>query len=91
MTDALRGRFDLIITELIMSTMTGLEFVGLLRGQGVKVAVVMITASLHGGVISGAEKIGFSHIIPKPFKEGAVTRVARKALAKQQTDPAVRQ
>ena len=90
MTDALRGKFDLIITELIMSSMTGLEFVGLLRGLGRMVPAVMITASLHGGVISGAEKIGFSHIIPKPFREGTVVRVARKVLGIQQPDPSVR-
>ena len=90
MTAALRDRFDLIFTELILSSMTGLEFVRLLRDQGNGVPAIMITASLHGGVVSGAEKLGFAHIIPKPFKGETVVRLARKVLTRVQGDPAVR-
>ena len=63
----LRGQFDLILLDMHMPRMGGLELLKQVRGLGVKVPVIMITANADTRAAAEALSGGVFAYIPKPF------------------------
>jgi two-component system, NtrC family, response regulator AtoC len=75
------GNFDLVITDLRMPRMDGLEFLRELRQRGEDVPVIVLTA--YGTIESAVEamKLGASDYIIRPFEIAAVELAVTRALA----------
>jgi len=75
------GNFDLVLTDLRMPRMDGLEFLRELRRRGEEVPVIVLTA--YGTIESAVEamKLGASDYIIRPFEIAAVEMAVTRALA----------
>ncbi len=73
-------RADLVLTDLKLPNMDGLEFLALIRRQNSQVPVVMMTA--FGSVETAVEsmKAGATDFLLKPFSLDHLMQVVRKAL-----------
>jgi len=82
--DALRahGReVDLIVSDLRMPGMTGLEAIRRLRAGGARARIVMVTAFPDERTITEARDAGVAHVIAKPFDLDDLRTVAMHVLA----------
>ncbi len=73
-------RADLVLTDLKLPNMDGLQFLGLIRRQNAQVPVVMMTA--FGSVETAVEsmKAGATDFLLKPFSLDHLMQVIQKAL-----------
>src|ERR1035438_1984489 len=73
-------RADLVLTDLKLPTMDGLEFLGLIRRQNSQTPVIMMTA--FGSVETAVEamKLGANDFLLKPFSLDHLMQVVHKAL-----------
>lgn len=76
-----KERFDLVIADLMMPRLSGMELLRYVKQHHPEVEVVMITgyASIESAV--EATKIGAAGYVPKPFTPQELTSVVEKALA----------
>jgi len=74
------GVFDLVITDLRLPGVSGLEILQALRNQGNCIPVIMMTA--YGDVDTAVQAMrkGAYDFIPKPFKLSAMKKQVRAAL-----------
>jgi DNA-binding NtrC family response regulator len=74
---------NVIITDLRLPEMDGLQFIKQLQARGVQAAIVVITA--HGSVETAVEamKLGAADFLQKPFSLDHLTMVVHKAMAVQ--------
>lgn len=63
----LRGRFDLIVLDLHMPRMGGLEVLKQIQSLGVEVPVIMVTGSRDVRAAAQALSSGVFAFVPKPF------------------------
>jgi DNA-binding NtrC family response regulator len=80
--DALKivDRADMVLTDLKLPNMDGLEFLGLIRRQNSVVPVVMMTAFGSVETAVGAMKAGATDFLLKPFSLDHLMQVVQKAL-----------
>jgi DNA-binding NtrC family response regulator len=78
--ELLSGRFDLVLTDLQMPKMTGVELLKELRSGGCEVPVIVMTA--YGTVDSAvaALKLGAFDYLQKPFDANVITVQVERAL-----------
>ncbi len=74
---------DLIITDLRLPGMDGLEFIKQLHNRGISAAVIVMTA--HGSVEAAVEamKLGAADFLQKPFSLDHLATVVHKVMAVQ--------
>ena len=75
---------DLILTDIVMPEMDGLEFIRALRAGGSKVPVVAMSAGgmlSAKGIFEAAKSLGVSEILVKPFGEERLYRAVAHGLA----------
>jgi len=74
---------DLIITDLRLPGMDGLQFIRELQSRGIGAAVIVITA--HGSVDTAVEamKLGAADFLQKPFSLDHLTTLVQKVMAVQ--------
>ncbi len=74
---------NLVITDLRLPGMSGLEFVQQLQARGIAVGVIIMTA--HGSVDTAVEamKLGAADFLQKPFSLDHLTTVVHKVMAVQ--------
>ncbi len=82
------ARFDLVITDIVMPRMEGIETVRALRGAAAEVKIVAMSGCERAGAslyLSAAKALGADAIMAKPFSpaelNSAVARVLRSATA----------
>jgi CheY-like chemotaxis protein len=63
----LRGRYDLILLDMNMPRMGGLEFLKQIRGLGVRIPVIMVTGNQDVQATAQALSGGVFAYVPKPF------------------------
>ena len=63
----LRGKYDLIVLDMHMPRMSGLELLRQIRGLGVKIPVIMITGNQDVRAAAEALSGGVFAYVPKPF------------------------
>ena len=78
-----RRQFDVVLCDVKMPEMDGLEFLTALRGQGIHVPVVMMSAFGTVELAVEAMKQGADDFITKPFQGEAVVLVLEKVLRQQ--------
>ncbi len=78
--------FDLVLLDLKMPGMSGLEFLELVRRRRPQVRVIIITA--HGTIESAVEamKLGAVDFIQKPFSPDEIRELVRGVLAREKID-----
>jgi YesN/AraC family two-component response regulator len=74
--------FDLVITDLKMPDINGLDMIKRLKQQKPDTPVVMITGYASVPTAVEAMKIGAYDYIPKPFNPDEILRVVHEAMAK---------
>ncbi len=72
--------FDLVITDLKLPGVSGLEILQALRNQGNATPVIMMTAYGDVDTAVSAMRLGAYDFIPKPFKLGTMKSQVRAAL-----------
>jgi len=82
---AFKERFDLVITDLRLPDLDGMELVRALRSRRPDIPVVVITG--YGSVPSAVEavRLGASDYIEKPFTPRQIMEVIDRALAASET------
>lgn len=90
MNRAFAQEFDLVLTDLKMPDLDGMELVRALRHKRPQTAVVVITG--YGTVRSAVEatKLGVSDYIEKPFVPAQIVEAADRALLSEESQPGVR-
>ena len=80
---SLAAAADLVVTDLRLPGMDGLQFIRQLQARGVQAGVIVMTA--HGSVEAAVEamKLGAADFLQKPFSLDHLTTVVEKALAIQ--------
>ncbi len=72
--------FDLVVTDLKLPGVSGLEILQALRNQGKMTPVIMMTAYGDVDTAVSAMRLGAYDFIPKPFKLGTIKKQVRSAL-----------
>ena len=78
-----RRQFAVVLCDVKMAEMDGLEFLTTLRGRGIRVPVVMMSAFGTVELAVEAMKQGADDFITKPFKGEEVILVLKKVLNQQ--------
>lgn len=86
---AVTNQFDLILLDLEMPGMGGMETVGLLRSHGYSGPIIAITAHAMNGVNDRAIAAGFDAVVTKPLKTGEPVRTIKEIVSRggPKTDP----
>jgi len=77
---ALEKNYDLILCDMMMPEMTGLEFLKMLRSQGCDSETIMVTAFQDLNTAIKAMKFGAGDFITKPFNMPDLCRTVDEAL-----------
>src|SRR5574344_1076997 len=75
---------DLIILDIYMPTMTGLQLLRKLRSIGIKSSVIMVTAAMETKVIGDALELGIVDYLIKPFSYERFHEASSRYLSKRQ-------
>jgi DNA-binding NtrC family response regulator len=73
--------FDLVITDISMPEMNGVQLTEAIRAMGSDAAVIWITAYGCHNVLSDAVRLGVCTCRDKPLEVKEILRMARQALA----------
>lgn len=74
-------RADLVISDVQMPGMSGLELLELLRARADRIPFIVVTAFLHEGVQGRAAQAGAACLLGKPFQAAALVACIERALA----------
>lgn len=74
------GDYDLVITDLQMPSVGGLELLGLLRARGVPVEAIAMTGLLTVTIAKQTAELGVFTVLAKPFDLEPFMRSVRSAL-----------
>lgn len=77
-------KFDLIISDIQMPQMTGIQLLKTLRDENINVPMIMVTAFSSTEEAVEAMKLGAYDYITKPFKNDEIRLVVKNALERQQ-------
>ena len=77
-----KENFDLVVADVNMPQLNGLEFLKQVREKKPKQKVVFITGVLEETVRLGAEKLGLDGLLLKPFEKPDVLALIDKVLAR---------
>ncbi len=71
-------QFDLIISDIRMPLMTGLDAISAVRGSDWSIPVILITAFGDEDTQSEATRLGAGAVFSKPFRLGDLRMAARR-------------
>ncbi len=75
-----RTPFDLVVADVNMPRLNGLEFLKKVKAEKPSTRVVFVTGMLEETVRLGAENLGLDGLILKPFDQTAALEVIDQAL-----------
>jgi len=76
------GRFQLVLTDLNMPGMTGLEFIAGLRADGNDVSVLLASGHITEDLRARVLAVGANHLIQKPLTIAELAGAVRRLLAR---------
>jgi putative two-component system response regulator len=74
------GHFDLVITDIMMPGMTGIELLRCIKRRDPETAVIMATGLMDVNAAVHALRMGATDFVTKPFDLNAITRAVNRAL-----------
>ena len=74
------GNFHVVLTDLSMSGVSGMELLERARALDPELAVIMVTAHGNEKAAVQAMKLGASDYVPKPFDNDELRIVVRRAM-----------
>lgn len=78
-TRAARGEgFALVLTDIQMQGLTGLDLIDGLRAAGIRTPVLVMTGYGNGDSVKELKRRGFARILEKPFDEEDLLRKVRE-------------
>jgi DNA-binding NtrC family response regulator len=77
----MRRDFDLILLDIFMPNMNGLDCIRALKISRPEVPVIIITANEESEIAKQAFKCGARDLIPKPIPNDVLVQTVREALA----------
>jgi len=80
------GKVDLMILDLNMPRMGGIEVLQVLRERWPRVPVLVISGNLSAAAVKELDQIGHRNVLPKPFELGDFGRVVRELLDASKAD-----
>ena len=80
-----RDRFDLVLLDLYMPLMTGLELVAELHRRGLQTPVLLLTGNNDGRAAGEALKSGILAYVPKPFDFQRIELLVSLAMSSKST------
>jgi DNA-binding NtrC family response regulator len=75
-------RFDLIITDVQLPDLSGLDVLKILRKKAPEMPVIIITAQSTPEIVKQAMACGAFQLLPKPFLPAEILNLARMAVTK---------
>ncbi len=84
---ALSGRFDLILLDLMLPSMSGLEVLRTLRRDGVSTPVIILSAKAGEVDLVVGLKIGADDYVTKPFSRPELLARIEAVLRRQRREP----
>ncbi len=69
------GRVDLLLTDLVMPDLEGLETIRRIRAERPEMPVVAMSGALDGELLDAARAMGAAAVIEKPFTPDHVVKV----------------
>jgi len=78
-------RYDLIITDLKMPGLSGLELLAKIKKEGIKSIVIIISAYLSPDIIKKATELGVFKCIDKPFRMDDFLYIIKEAIEQRVT------
>ncbi|MBL7714952.1 MAG: response regulator [Bdellovibrionales bacterium] len=78
--------FDLILSDITMPEMNGLEFLNSLRSKGRNTPVVFVTAYTNTPNTLEALRLGATDFVSKPFRQGTLLEAVTRAFHKHDRD-----
>jgi CheY-like chemotaxis protein len=88
--DKLRAeKFDLVISDIVMPEMSGLELLNHIQKRHPGLPVVMITGSAYKGVAQAAQAAGAAGFLPKPFRISHIEDMMEETLGRKKEAAAV--
>ena len=57
--------FDLILLDLLMPDMDGIEVLGILKEKAIKTPILVVTADIQSTTIKKCEELGAKAVVPK--------------------------
>lgn len=81
------GEIDLIVCDVNMPRMTGIEFVERVAQREVRPPVIMLTTEGHPDLVRSAKQWGAKGWMVKPFKPEVLVAAARKITGKSPEAP----
>ncbi len=76
------GGFDLIVSDIRMSPINGLEFLKLSKAEHPETVVIMISAYEAPAALTQLKEMGAFAFVKKPFDNNELLRLVRKGLDK---------
>lgn len=73
---ALAEAFDLVVTDLVMPVMSGLDMIAALRRAGATMPIILVTANAPSSLPPPAFA-GFDETLPKPYRAAELKELAR--------------
>jgi len=83
------AKIDLLLTDIFMPGMTGLELIDEIQKQGLALSIMVITGYADDRMKAQLLRRGCSHFIAKPFEPGELLECVAQALKEEkqiQTD-----
>ena len=78
--------FDLIISDIVLGSHSGIDFLRSIREKDIDCPVVMITGYPNVETAAEAVRLGAFDYIPKPVEKDTLLKIARLALKQQQLE-----
>jgi len=75
-----RGNHDLCLMDVQMPRMSGIEAARILRGEGVRIPIVALTASTSAESVDVCRAAGMDAFVPKPIDEYDLATAMRQAM-----------
>ena len=74
----MEGHYDLLLTDLEMPEMTGLECAFQLRRAGIKVRIIAVSASGLERPLETCLAVGMDGFLPKPFPANQLRQILKE-------------
>ncbi len=82
------GPFDLLLTDLNMPRMTGLDLAAAIRGRGMQLPILLMTGFASHAALSKKGAAGVDLVVEKPFDSASLAASVSAALvSRQPTEP----